>query len=142
MSFGCAQRFDSFAHEKTHKYSQTPSRLFHLFPHHTFCPPLALHIPTKRVDSALCKYLAGYLSNHSTCDAWSDSLRRITRPPLIDEKSPASLSYSLAHGDFFGHGHDVNLPGSAPCAEIANQRGCFEYITGPRKTRSEDSLPR
>jgi hypothetical protein len=38
---------------------------------------------------------------------------------------PGFLSYGLAHGDFFGHGHDVNLPGSATCAEIARPKGMF-----------------
>lgn len=39
--------------------------------------------------------------------------------------NPGFLSYGLAHGDFFGHGHDVNLPGSAACAEIATPKGMF-----------------
>jgi hypothetical protein len=92
--------------------------------------PPAVQIPTKRVNSALlviCLIIAHVMPR-------SYSLRRIARPPgtsgreepvVRNVANPPFLSYGLAHGDFFAHGHDVNFPGSAACAEIARPKGMF-----------------
>jgi hypothetical protein len=62
----------------------------------------------------------------------SDSLRQIVRLPGANGREDpvvrnvadglGFLSFGLAHGDFFGYDHDVNLPGSATCAEITSHQ--------------------
>lgn len=58
--------------------------------------------------------------------------------------NPGFLSYGLAHGNFFGHDHDVwatHLRRGCETSEENNQRGCFEYTIGEGcRFRDNDSL--